>query len=227
MKQFTFFVWLVGFALLPAIPAYASPVIYANFCPGNASCPGGITEASLSFSLDTATQDANDYFLTVTISGDNTAPAYLDMFSFTIAGVDTPLGYASSPTLLSAPGGTSLYTTVFDNVSNSATACTTNTGHSQEVCTNTLNALGFALPGQTATFKFYVDLSGNYLIAPDNGLNLRAAFNNADGSNAGILSPDGNYATMAPVPEPTSMLLFGSGIFGVAAKVRNKRKLRQ
>jgi hypothetical protein len=227
MKQFTFFVLLVGFALLPAIPANASPVIYANFCPGNASCPGGITEASLSFSLDTATQDANDYFLTVTISGDNTAPAYLDMFSFTIADVDTPLGYASSPTLLNAPGGTSLYTTVFDNVSNSATACTTNTGQSQEVCTNTLSALGFALPGQTATFQFYVDLSGNYLIAPDNGLNLRAAFNNADGSNAGILSPDGNYATMAPVPEPTSMLLFGSGIFGVAAKVRNKRKLRQ
>jgi hypothetical protein len=227
MKQFTFFVLLVGFALLPAIPANASPVIYANFCPGNASCPGGITEASLSFSLDTATQDANDYFLTVTISGDNTAPAYLDMFSFTIAGVDTPLGYASSPTLLSASGGTSLYTTVFDNVSNSAAACTTNTGQSEEVCTNTLSALGFALPGHTATFQFYVDLSGNYLIAPDNGLNLRASFNNADGSNAGILSPDGNYSTMAPVPEPTSMLLFGSGIFGVAAKVRNKRKLRQ
>jgi hypothetical protein len=227
MKQFTFFVLLVGFALLPAIPANASPVIYANFCPGNVSCPGGITEASLSFSLDTATQDANDYFLTVTISGDNAAPAYLDMFSFTIAGVDTPLGYASSPALLSAPGGASLYKTVYDNVSNSATACTTNTGQSQEVCTNTLSALGFALPGQTATFQFLVDLSGNYLIAPDNGLNLRVAFNNADGSNAGILSPDGNYATMAPVPEPTSMLLFGSGIFGVAAKVRNKRKLRQ
>jgi hypothetical protein len=128
---------------------------------------------------------------------------------------------------LSAPGGTSLYTTVYDNVANSATACTTNTGQSQEVCTNTLSALGFALPGQTATFEYYVDLAGNFLIAPDNGLNLRAAFNNADGSNAGILSPGGNYSTVAPVPEPTSMLLLGSGICGVVAKVRNKRKLRQ
>jgi hypothetical protein len=217
----------VGFALLPAIPANASPVIFGNFCPGNASCPGGITEASLSFALDTATSDANDYFLTLTISGDNTAPAYLDMFSFTIAGVATPLGYASSPTLLSAPGGTSQYTTVFDNVSNSATACTTNTGQSQEVCTNTLSPLGVALQGQTATFQFYVDLAGNYLIAPDNGLNLRAAFNNADGSNAGILSPNGNYSTTQSVPEPASILLFGSGTLGMAAKLRNKRKRPQ
>ena len=215
-----------GLRALARDPSNASPVIYADFCPGNASCPGGITEASLCFSLDTATQDANDYFLTVTISGDNTAPAYLDMFSFTIAGVDTPLGHALSPTLLSAPGGTSLYTTVFDNVSNSATACTMNTGQSQEVCTNTLSALGFALPVGTATFQFYVDLSGILICRRITGLNLRAAFNNADGSNAGILSPDGNFATMAPVPEPTSMLLFGSGIFGVVAKVRNKRKLR-
>src|SRR3954451_14203308 len=83
-------VMLVGMAS----PGEAATILVANFCPQNASCPAGLTEASLTIS-DIAGGDANDYNVTATFTGNASAPAFLDMFSFTIAGADTPGGYTN------------------------------------------------------------------------------------------------------------------------------------
>jgi hypothetical protein len=200
-------------AMMPA-KAEAAVLLVANFCPGHGSCPTGVS-ASLTID-DLGSPGVNSYLVTATFTGTASAPALLDMFSFTLGGVSTPGGYTSIQ-LQNAPGGVAAWQTVFDNVSNQANACTTGTNQSNEVCINSLNSIGTNLPGQTLTFPFLVDLSGSLTIGTS--LNLRAAFNNANGSNAGILSPSGQYTGGSggqTIPEPTSLAVLGLAALGVA-----------
>jgi|SRR5688572_6551401 hypothetical protein len=69
--------------------------------------------------------------------------------------------------------------------------------------------------------------------------NIRAAFNNANGSNAGIFSPNGGnfttsgqtttgqtttgQTTTGTVPEPTLLSLFGAALVGAAYRLRRRK----
>jgi PEP-CTERM motif len=214
-------------ALLGSMPAKAEAAVLlvANFCPGHSSCPTGVS-ASLTVD-DNNTPAVNDYLITATFTGTASAPALLDAFSFTLGGLPTPGGYTNVQ-LQSAPGGVPAWQTAFDNVSNQANACTANTNQANEVCTNSIASIGTTLAGQTLAFRFLVDLSGTLTIGTE--LNLRAAFNNANGTNAGILSPDGQYTGGGgsggggqTIPEPMSLAMFGLAALGVARARRRPK----
>lgn len=210
---------LIAAALLLAgvMPATAAPY-YFNFCPGGAGCPAGVTEASLSFTENLATQDTNDYILDIVIKGTTSAPYYVDELSFTTP-APTPAGYeAPLPTIQAAPGGISSWSMFYSNVNASAGSCTTNTNNSNEVCLQSvgINSNGPQLQGQTLHWQLLVNLASGYTIDQTSAVNLRAQFLNQDGSNAGILSPNG-------VPEPTTLAMLGTGL--ATAWVSRRRKV--
>jgi PEP-CTERM motif-containing protein len=197
---------LIAIALMAftASPASADPVSI-NFCPGDPTCPVGVTEASLTFE-EILGGDPNDYNVTLRITGDSTAPAYVDEVMFKVSSAQIS-DYATHPTLSTAPTTGTPWIPYFDNVSGSPGSCTSDTGQQHAVCGqsgpgNSSN-FGGELTGETLIWTFNVNFVDSFgTIGLDDGLLLRAQFLTSTGRNAGILSP---------VPEPATLFLTAIG----------------
>lgn len=80
----------------------------------------------------------------------------------------------------------------------------------------------FAVPDGTYDFTFYVTVNGTTL---NSNSDIKAFFTDNSGANGGLTSMAITVQPQtSPVPEPTSMMLLGSGLLGMAGYVR--RKLR-
>jgi hypothetical protein len=210
-RAFVFSLLALVVVLASAGRSEAAPIT-VNFCPGDPTCPVGVTQASLTFT-EIVNKDPNDYIVELVIKGNASAPAFVDEVSFKIAGVKNQ-EYEALPTLINAPNGGSPWVVFFDNVSGGTNSCVANTGQQHAVCAQSgpgsPSNFGAALPGKTLTWKFSVNLVNSVgPITSPSQLNLRAQFLNAKGKNVGILSPGGGGST--PVPEPATLALLALG----------------
>src|SRR5688572_19138214 len=125
-------------AAVVACAAYASAAQAAtftiNYCPGDASCPANLSEASLTFDEILTGADPNDYNVTIAIVGGPGAPQFIDTVQFSIAGVDTPTGYEARPTLVSAPLQGAAWSVYWDVIAGNPADCSADTSNGQGVC---------------------------------------------------------------------------------------------
>lgn len=231
---------VAGFLFVLSAAQVASATSFTtNFCPGDATCPTGITQARLTFTTVDGTADPNDYTLAMTITG-NGDPllngVFVDSVSFSINGVQTPQGYAALPGVTGPAGAT--WTPHFDNINGSVAECTTNGAQAQEVCAQS-SGNGVAVQNAVLVWNWTLDLVDSVgTLANGTGVNFRVQFvNGTSGANFTILSPGsqplgggtngggitgGGQSTV--VPEPASLLLLGSGLGFVATRLRRKKQ---
>jgi hypothetical protein len=166
-------------------------------------------------------------------AGSSLSGTFIDAVQFAIAGTD-PTGI----TVNSAPGGTALWTQPsFDNLDASLSGgnqC--NGGAQNNVCfqTDTLPGFGPIASSTTYTWTFTETFASTLPSTLTTG-NIRASFNNADSQNVHTFSPGGGDFTntgsgsggssgITLVPEPTSLLLFGTGLSMAAYRARRKKQ---
>jgi len=230
MKRVVFGLAVLAAGILSASTTQASQFAF-NFCPGNASCPADLTEASITFTTKDGTADVNDYTVAITFKGTLTN-TFIDMIDFT-ADIDM-----AKPTLDTPPAGPSVSTwnIFFDKVDN-GNGCSTDGNNKKFACAVSATGNGPDFAG-TNTWIFSVDFDGNSLVSANSAVNLRALFVDANGGKVGsILSPDGKAVTTTTtvtpttdgtpttsgtVPEPALLSMLGLGLAGAAYRSRRR-----
>ena len=208
-----------------------------NFCPGDASCPADLTEASLNFTTVDGTADPNDYELTIRFVGSLT-DTFIDTIDFT-----TGFAMASMPVLTTAPEGTVLgdWTTKFDKANASAASnCSGTIPNQKFACVKATTGDGPDTDGINE-WVFSIDFAGEDLVSGESDVHARVLFVDDSGSKVGPVSlteaatpttgdtPTTSDApttsetpTTGRVPEPAMLSLMGVSLTVMARRLRRR-----
>jgi hypothetical protein len=162
-----------------------------------------------------------DVFLTIDPTAFNAGAGFLTAFSLQFkTGSDT----STAVSLVSAPGGVKDWSSEMPGGVDSS-GCNGNGASSGDVCFQNLGSAGTTVPGGPYSFELAVTMPGSDALTAAS--DIKAAYNtlqNNDGKNLGLTSMGITIqpSTVSPVPEPSTLMLLGTGALGIAGAIKRR-----
>lgn len=154
-----------------------------------------------------------DIFLTVNTTASTLPGDFLNAVAFKIAPNSSDITAAS---LLSFPS--TFGSTLVGGLSAGGCAM----GSDGFVCSQSSSATGVPV-GSTYNYEWSVTLtSGGLLFTGAGAASIKALYVDSTGKQAGLTSEDITLQPGAAVPEPSTLILLGTGAFGIAGVLRRK-----
>lgn len=215
MGRRTFRLFVIGVALLACSSLASADSVTISNCSG---CFGG----TYTLTVNPVGSSTTNFTVTLTIdarnvvggqNGLNSNATHIGAVSFKVS--NTVITF----NLTSAPGGTGLWLTSQNGINNAGCA---NSG-SGMICSMDPAPISAAIIGQSTsvyTWTWNITVPSGSIFAGLGGAHIGAQYDNPSGTlNGQIVS-----LTAPQIPEPGTLVLFGTGLFGVAAAVRRRMK---
>jgi len=211
-----------GFILVVPSVAHATSIL-----PNCNTCGAHNTAWDLTYALVNDAQNIYEFTVKATY-GSPIDFAFVNSIAFKFDSFPQATDYDTNPTLNSAPAEDS-WSVVFGGISNSSgSGDCSGTGNGFWCAQSLAKGAAPGGAGSTDTWVFTLNLNNALpnLGATTTG-SFKAGFTDANGNKVGSLLSEDNVTFGPPppsVPEPASLVLFGTGLAAIAAAVRHRRK---